>query len=97
MNAWPENLKNAKKAPTSGAMNLFDRGDSEALNEDDREIFHSVVAKGLFVGNRYRPNILTTICVLSSWVKVPNEDDWLKARRLVQYLKETQNILLILK
>ena len=63
----------------------------------DKEKFHSVIAKGLFIGNRSRPDILTTISVLSSRVKVPNKDDWLKARRLVHYLKETKDIHLILK
>ena len=33
VDAWPENLKSSKKALTPGAMNLFDRGDSEALNK----------------------------------------------------------------
>ena len=75
MDVWPEDLKNAKKAPTPGAMNLFDRGDSEALSKDDREIFHSVVAKGLFVGNRSSPDTLTTISVLSLRVKAPNKDE----------------------
>lgn len=40
---------------------------------------------------------MTTISVLSSRVKVPNKDDWIKARRLVRYLRETQIIHLILK
>ena len=87
--AWPEDLKDILKILTPGAINLFDKGDSEALDDDKRDIFHLVVAKGLFVGNRSRPDTLITISVLSLRVKAPNKDNLLKARRLVRFLKNT--------
>ena len=48
VDVWPE----SKKTPQPGAINLFNRGESELLCENDREMFHSVIAKGLFIGNR---------------------------------------------
>ena len=46
--------------------------------KDKSEIFHKFVAKGLFASKRARPDILPAITFLSTRVKSPNENDWMK-------------------
>lgn len=66
------------------------------LCDSERELFHSVVAKDLFVGCRSRPDIVPTISVLSSRLREPSKDDWRKCGRLVKHLKCIDNLHLIL-
>ena len=56
-----------------------------------------MVAKGLFITKRSRPDIGLTVSVLSSRVRTPNKDDWRKVRRLCDYLKSTRDLYLILR
>ena len=65
---------------------------------EERETFHSVTVKCLFVSGRSRPDIVPTISYLSGRVRegVANKNDWVKCRRLVKYLDSTRDIHLIL-
>ena len=62
-----------------------------------REKLHSVITKGIFVGNRSRPDILPTISVLAGRVREPTKNDWEKVRRLVKYLHSTKELHLVLR
>ena len=53
---------------TPAGNNLMQRGESKILNEKGREAFHTCVAKGIFIGKWYCPDIQPTISVLSSRV-----------------------------
>jgi hypothetical protein len=77
-------------ADTPAAEDLFAVGESEKIPKKKANEFHTVVAKGLFVCKRARPDIQTTISVLCSRVKEPNEDDWKKLVRLLKYLNGTR-------
>jgi hypothetical protein len=55
-----------------------------------------LAAKGLFACKRAQPDIHTTIAVLSTRVKKPNEDDWKKLNRLLKYINGTRKDKLIL-
>ena len=55
-----------------------------------KEEFHSVVAKGIFLGKRARPDIQTGNSVLSTRIKESNESDWKKLVRLMKYLNGTK-------
>ena len=59
-------------------------------------IFHNMVARGLFVCKRSRQDIQTAIAFLSTHVSIPDTDDWKKLRRLIGYLKGTQDLVLTL-
>ena len=69
------------------------------LCSEDREVFHSVTAKCLFVSSRSRPDIAPIVSFLSGRVRegVANKDDWAKCRRLVKYLDCTHDLHLILR
>ena len=52
-------------------------------------MFHTFVAKALFDTKKSRPDIHTAVAFLTTRVWGPNEDDWKKLLRLMQYLRNT--------
>ena len=95
---FPERLGQSKATPA--ADHLFDvRADDEArfLPEDQAAVFHRTVAQLLFIAPRARRDIQTAIAFLTTRVKKPDEDDWGKLKRVLQYLKGTRNLKLTLK
>jgi hypothetical protein len=75
---------------TPAANDLLDAGRGKLLNDEQREIFHSYVAKGLFLSKRARLDIHPTVSVLATRVRSPNESDWKKLVRMMRYLHSTQ-------
>ena len=65
------------------------RDDSEELNDKEKEIFHSVTAKLLYIEKRGRPDIETAVSFLTTRVDKSSQDDWKKLRRVLQYLNQT--------
>ena len=61
------------------------------LEKDRAEMFHTLVAKGLFISKRARPDILPAITYLCTRVKEPNENDWFKLSKVMGFLKTTIN------
>ena len=89
----PEKI--TSKAVTPAAAHLFKvREDCGKLDDKKASVFHTVTAKGLFLSKRARPDILTTIAFLSTRVKEPDEDDWKKMIRLLNYLNGTKNLIM---
>ena len=68
----------------------------KVLNKSKKEAYHNTVAKGLFLCKRARPDIQLTIASMTTRVLTPNESDWLKVKRLLQYLKGTMKKVLTL-
>jgi hypothetical protein len=60
------------------------------------KISHSTVAKLLFVAKRGRPDILLAVSFLTTRVKQPDEDDWKKLCRVLNYLNTTCDYVLTL-
>jgi hypothetical protein len=70
--------------------NLFNTyDDSKELNEEKSKIFHSVVAKILFIMKRARPDVETTISYLMTQVSKSNVEDWKKLKRCLGFMKGT--------
>ncbi len=62
---FPEDLKKTDMARMLVTRDLFEEGQGDDLNMDCKEAFHRVVAKGLFVSKRARPDIhpmIATLC-----------------------------------
>jgi hypothetical protein len=75
------------KASTPATSQLFVINEnSPALDNDKKDIFHSRVAKLLYLAKRVRPDILTAVVYLSTRVSCPNEQDWEKLERILKYL-----------
>jgi hypothetical protein len=59
-------------------------------------MYHTMVAKSLFLCKPARPDIEPAIAVLCTRVKEPNEADWLKLVRMMKYLNGTRELRLTL-
>ena len=97
IDSWPEKFKATDKVSTPAALDLFDKGSGALLGKEKREIFHSVITKGIFICTRSRPDGLPTVGVLAGQVCEPNQSDWDKGRRLVRYFACTCDLHLILR
>ena len=92
---FPVKLNEGAKTPA--AENLLDIGTGKLLNKGKAELYHTTVAKGLFLCERSRPDIQPTVAVLSTRVKAPTETDWKKLTRMMEYLKATSKMTLKLR
>jgi hypothetical protein len=70
---------------------------SPLLNDKERERFHSLTAKLLYLSKRTRPDLLTCIAYLTKRVLEPRSDDWKKLARTIQYIRGTRTMPLILQ
>jgi hypothetical protein len=83
---------------TPAAAHLFDINPSaEPLNKDDAEMFHTMVAKLLYLCKRSRPDIHTAVAFLSTRVSKPDVDDYKKLRRVIRYLRGSRELPLTLE
>jgi hypothetical protein len=78
-----------RNAMTPASNYLFKIRDVKKLSSEKAENFHSVVALLLFVSKRCRYDIQTAVAFLCTRVSEPDEDDWAKLRRALQYLRGT--------
>jgi hypothetical protein len=83
--------------PTAAPSNLFTVDDDAVkLSEEQKGTFHTIVAKALFVAKRARPDIAVAIAFLTTRVRDPDVQDWCKLRHLIEYLRSTIGLPLIL-
>ncbi len=81
-----------KEAHTLATENLFkvqenDNKNRMYVSKEQAKLFHSAVAKLLFVAKRGRPDVLLAISFLTTRVQKPDEDDWKKLLRVLAHLK----------
>jgi hypothetical protein len=87
----------SKVALTPANKDLFTVDDvSEQLDKRQGEIFHSIVAKLLYVSKRARTDAQLAIAFLCTRVSCSKEQDWKKLIRLLQYFNGTLDMPLIL-
>jgi histone deacetylase 1/2 len=84
-------------AITPASNSLFDRREVELLPVREKEIFHSTVAKILYLSKRVRPDILLPVSYLTTRVQSPDVDDQRKLLRVLQYLHGTSEIGVVLR
>jgi hypothetical protein len=90
LNDFPVKLGKKDVAKTPAGDNLFNLGTGAKLDTKRVEIFHTFVAKGLFLCKRARPDIQQAILVLCTRVRDPNQADWEKLMRVMKYLNGTK-------
>ena len=66
------------------------KGRSKETSQPRREIFHSIVAKFLWVMKQGRPDIEFPIFFSSTRVQHPDLDDWVKLKHVLQFLWSTK-------
>jgi hypothetical protein len=84
-------------AATPARKDLFMVNDTSGLlTAEDRETFHSVVAKLLYVSKRGRLDIQLAIAFLCTRVSCSTEEDWAKLKRVLEYLNGTLDDILVI-
>jgi hypothetical protein len=79
-----------RSATTPTKKNFFEiKENIGPLTDTDREIFHSVVAKLLYVSKRGRLDIQLPITFLCTRVFCSTEQDWSKLKCTLEYLQGT--------
>ena len=82
---FPKKLPGTAATPAND--NLFKVMQGKPLNQLKKEAFHTFTARALFLTKRARPDILPTVGFLCTRVKEPNEHDWAKLTRLMDFLQ----------
>ena len=93
----PEEINGRDETPV--ATHLFKVRSREGqvfLDEPRAHEFHHYVAKLLFTSTICRKDIQTAVAFLTMRVKAPDDDDWKKLLQLMQYIKCTIRLPLIL-
>ena len=91
-------IKKLKKVTTPAAEHLFDVDpEAKKLSERMKNIFHTTVAKLLFLAKRTRPDLQPAVPFLCTRVKSPDEDDWKKLLRVLKWLDLTWDEVLTLE
>lgn len=86
--AFGEDVSRGATSPASKTLFEVDK-QSEPLSIRPKEVFHSIVQKLLYVSHRGRPDIQLTISFLCTRVSRSTVQDWVKLKRLLQYLHNT--------
>ena len=82
-----DSLREIQSPAGQGLFNVDE--ELQPLPEDKADLFHSIVAKLLWLEKRVRPDIEPTISFLTTRVSEPNTSDWEKLARLINYLHTT--------
>jgi len=89
---------NLRKFMSPAGKDIFSVQDKATLlPEPERKMFHTSVAKLLYLSKRSRPDILTAVGFLCTRVTRATVQDRLKLRRVLGYLKRTKQKTLHLK
>ena len=94
---YKEGIGGSNPAP----MHLFNirdanHKDTVLLSKNEKEEYHSLKAKCLYLSKRERPNIQQSIAFHCTRVQNPDEDDQKKLGKTIKYLMETAHLPLIL-
>jgi Reverse transcriptase (RNA-dependent DNA polymerase) len=92
---FPEKINGT--APTPAAEDLFAEGKGAKLDPAKSKTLHTWVAKALFACKRARPDIHVATTLLCTRVKSPNQDDWNKLIRMLEFLNGTRDDVLTLR
>ena len=86
------------KDVTPAVSNLFQVNEAcQKLNMITADLFHRIVARLLYVATRARLDLQIALVFLCKQVKCLNVDNWKKLGRLVQYVRVTIHLPLILE
>ena len=90
---FPELINKSAKTPhTENLFKVRDESEAKFLDEELARQFHHAVAQLLFLSCRARRDIQTAVAFLTTRVRKPDEDDWGKVKRVLQYLYGTKSM-----
>jgi hypothetical protein len=95
---FPEVISGGATSPAADRLfTVRSEDESKPLEEKRAIAFHHCVAQLLFASARARKDIQPSVAFLTTRVRTPDEDDWLKLKRLLKYIRSTVYLPLILK
>jgi hypothetical protein len=68
----------------------------EKLDPETNDFFHRTVARLLFASKRSRPDLQTAVAFLCTRVASSDKDDYKKLKRVIQYIRDTIHLPLVL-
>ncbi len=97
LNGFKTKYRKLSGEPTPVPSNLFTVDEDLAkLPEKQKAAFHNVVAKALYMAKQARPDIAVSVSFLTTQVRCPDVQDWVKFLHLVEYLRSTVDLPLTL-
>jgi len=81
----PSDMNRAVKTPAESHLCNMNK-DAKKLQEDASQLFHNLVAKLLYLSRRTRQDIQTAVAFLCTRVQSPDEDDYKRLTKVMQYL-----------
>ncbi len=94
---FTEEITGTKTSPAADHLfTVRDPSLAKALPEEQAMAFHRATAQLLFLSARARRDIPPATAFLTTRVRLPDEDDWGKVKRVLGYLKGTLHMPLIL-
>lgn len=87
---FSEEVKGEVTSPANKTLFKVDE-ESLVLDRNRHDIFHSIVARLLWVMKRSRADLETAISFLCTRVSCSTEEDWEKMRRVLKFVKQTKD------
>jgi hypothetical protein len=87
--------------PTAAPHGLFHtankRDNIPLLGDEQKDYFHTMTARTLYLGKRARPDLQTAVAFLCTRVRNPDANDYQKLVHLMKYLQSTKHLPMILR
>ena len=88
-------VKDSETSDSPAAVDLLSTKPNDAvLGGDEKDKFHTVVAKILYLAKHARPDLLLASTFLCTRVQCPGKDDWKKLKRTGRYLSGSKDLFL---
>ena len=92
----PKEMTGRAATPAANHLLKVNEKTSVFLDNTKRELFVNLVVQLLYLSQRARPDLRTTISFLCGRMQAPDVDDYKKLGRVLKYLRSTKDLLLIL-
>ena len=89
--AYGEAINTLATSPANKGLMIVDQG-SNTLDENRKLKLHHITAKLLHICKRLRLDLQMAVRFLCTQVQNSTEQDWLKLRRVLQYIQGTLDI-----
>ena len=88
-------VKENETSDSPAAVDLFNiKTNDVRLGGDEKDKFHTMVAKILYLAKHARPDLLLASTFLCTRVQCPGKDDWKKLKRIGRYLNGSKDLFL---
>ena len=93
----PEEMKGTATTPAASHLFNVNNKDPQYLGAEKKKVFVHLMMQGLYLSQRGCPIIRTVIAFLCGRLRNPDEDNYKKLTRMMQYLCRTKDMVLTLR